>query len=131
MRFMFIYPNNTGNPKVPLGCMYLITILKNLGHEVAFFDMTFYGIDIEKHDINIRGRLLNFRPIDLEPWGVTYTKATKQEVFSELQDRVRAFAPDIIGVTLTEDTSLFGLEAMQAAKCAAPDAVMRRAGSSA
>jgi len=128
MRFMFIYPNNTGNPKVPLGCMYLITILKNLGHEVAFFDMTFYGIDIEKHDINIRGRLLNFRPIDLEPWGVTYTKATKQEVFSELQDRVRAFAPDIIGVTLTEDTSLFGLEAMQAAKCAAPDAVMMAGG---
>jgi len=122
VRIFFIYPNNTGNQKVPLGCVYLNTILRQLGHTVEFFDMTFFGIDIEKHDINIRGRLLNFRELDLAPWGVVHEHVSQEDAFTRLRQRALDFQPDVVAITLTEDTSLFGFECINEVHSVLPDA---------
>jgi anaerobic magnesium-protoporphyrin IX monomethyl ester cyclase len=116
-----IYPNSTGNTKVPLGITYLLTILKNAGHEVRLFDMTFYGIELEKHDIFVRGRFLNFKPIDLTPYGVTYQHATMADVDKDLASEINSFKPDLIGVSITEDTSKTGIHLAEVAKHAAPE----------
>jgi len=122
MRILFVYPNNTGNQKVPLGCVYLLTILKQLGHTVELFDMTFFGIDLQKHDINIRGKLLNFRQLDLEPWGVKHEHVSQAEAQARLRHKTEEFKPDVVAITLTEDTSLFGFECLQTAREAATKA---------
>ena len=98
MRFFMIYPNNTGNTRVPLGIIYLLTILKEEGHDIRLFDMTFYGIDIDKHHVHMRAKNLNFRPIDLTQYGVIYRKSTTEEVKSDLVEKVGQFRPDVIEI---------------------------------
>jgi anaerobic magnesium-protoporphyrin IX monomethyl ester cyclase len=116
-----VYPNVTGNTKVPLGIIYILTLLKQAGHEVRLFDMTFYGVELEKHDINVRGKFLNFMPIDLTPYGVTYKHATMADVEKDLAKEIKSFHPDLIGFTITEDTSGTGVRLADVAKHTAPD----------
>ncbi|MBF0553700.1 MAG: B12-binding domain-containing radical SAM protein [Nitrospirae bacterium] len=122
MKFLMVYPNSTGNTKIPLGVGYLLTILKTHGHDVRLFDMTFYGVEIEKNDFQIRGRNLNFRPIDMTPYGVVYKKATFNDIANDLKDEINTFKPDLIGFTLTEDTSMVALQFADIAKKALPTA---------
>lgn len=123
MKFLMIYPNSTGNRKVPVGVVYILTLLKQAGHEVKLFDATFYGVELEKNDIDIRGSYLQFRPLDLEPYGVVYSKSTITDVERDLAADVKEFQADVIGVTLTEDTSLFGLHLLSVAKKELPAAL--------
>lgn len=116
MKFLMIYPNSTGNTKVPLGILYILTLLKNQGHEVALFDMTTYGVDVNKHDIHIRGENLNFRPVELEPYGVVYKQATMKVVENDLVTKIQKFSPDVIGISITEDTSTVGLRLAEVCK---------------
>ena len=110
MKFLMIYPNNTGNSRVPLGIVYLLTILQQQGHDVRFFDMTFYGVDIDKHHVDMRAKNLNFQPLDLTPYGVIYRKSTFEEVKNDLIEEIDQYKPDVIGVNILEDTSMVGLE---------------------
>jgi radical SAM superfamily enzyme YgiQ (UPF0313 family) len=111
-----IYPNNTGWAKVPLGITYLLTILKRQGHDVKLFDMTFYGVDLDQHHGDRRARRLNYRPVDLAPYGVIHRRSTMEEVKSDLLQMVKQFKPDVIGVSITEDTCLVGLELADAVR---------------
>lgn len=124
MRFLMIYPNNTGNSRVPPGIVYLLTILKNHGHDVRLFDMTFYGVDLDYHHVHMRAANLNFREVSLEPYGVTYQNATMADVEKDLRSSIASFQPEVIGVSIVEDTSAVGLQLAQVARDAAPDAVI-------
>lgn len=105
-----IYPNNTGNARVPLGIVYLLTILREQGHDVRLFDMTFYGVDKDKHQVHMRAKNLNFRDIGLTEYGVTYKKSTMDEVKKDLVEEIKDFEPDVIGVSILEDTKEVGFE---------------------
>jgi hypothetical protein len=109
MKFLMIYVNDTSNTKVPLGILYLLAVLRNDGHTVRLFDTTKYAIELDKNDYAIRGRFLNFQTLDLEPYGVTFQKAAIQDVENDLIAAVSQFAPDLIGISIMEDTSLSGL----------------------
>jgi radical SAM superfamily enzyme YgiQ (UPF0313 family) len=104
-----LYPNDTGNAKVPLGILYILALLKRGGHEVSLFDITWYGLKLEKNDYTIRANYLNFQSLDLTPYGVTFELATIEYVEQRLQDHIHTFNPDIIGISITEDTSRTGL----------------------
>ena len=54
MKFLMIYPNSTGASRVPLGIVYLLTILKEQGHDVRLFDMTFYGVNVDNNYVDVR-----------------------------------------------------------------------------
>jgi len=110
MKFLMIYPNNTGNSKVPLGIIYLLTILREQGHSIRLFDMTFYGVDLDKHHVHMRAKNLNFRGIDLASYGVSYKKSTMEEVKKDLIEEIEQFKPDVIGVSILEDTSMVGFD---------------------
>jgi anaerobic magnesium-protoporphyrin IX monomethyl ester cyclase len=121
LRFLMVYPNSTGNTKVPLGIIYILTLLKQAGHEVRLFDMTFYGVELNKHDIHIRGKFLNFKPIDVEPYGVTYKHVTMSQVEKDLIKEIESFKPDLIGLSITEDTALMGIHLANVAKKSSPE----------
>ena len=116
VRFLMIYPNNTGWAKVPLGIVYLLTILKQQGHEVRLFDMTFYGVDLDQHHGDRRARRLNYRPVDLAPYGVVHQSCTMERVKSDLRQVVAEFKPDVIGLSIAEDTCLVGFELADAVR---------------
>ncbi|TRZ53937.1 MAG: radical SAM protein [Dehalococcoidia bacterium] len=105
MKFLMIYPNNTGNSRVPLGIIYLLTILRERGHSIRLFDMTFYDLDILANINIMRAKNLNFRAIDRTPYGVTYKKSTMEDVKNDLIEEIEQFRPDVIGVSIVEDTS--------------------------
>jgi radical SAM superfamily enzyme YgiQ (UPF0313 family) len=84
MKFLMVYPNNSGSARVPLGIMYLLTILKQCGHKAKLFDMTFYGLDVDKNFYRTRAKNLNFRELDLTPYGVTYKRSTQEQVTKEM-----------------------------------------------
>lgn len=108
MKFLMIYPNNTGASRVPLGIIYLLTILREQGHEVRLFDMTFYGVNVENNYVDVRSKNLNFQRIDLASYGVTYKQSTMEEVQNDLIEEVEQFRPDVVGVTISEETSPTG-----------------------
>lgn len=116
MRFLMIYPNNTGWAKAPLGIVYLLTILQKQGHDVRLFDMTFYGVDLDKHHGDRRAKRLNYRPVDLAPYGVVHKASTMEEVKSDLVEAIEQFEPDVIGVSIAEDTCLVGFELADTAR---------------
>jgi len=120
LKFLMVYPNSTGNTKIPMGIVYILTLLKRAGHQVRLFDMTFYGVELNKHDINIRGKFLNFKPIDVEPYGVKYRHVTMPDVEKDLVKEIESFQPDLIGLSITEDTALMGFRLARVAKKAAP-----------
>jgi len=116
MNFLMIYPNNTGASRVPLGIVYLLTILKEQGHNVKLFDMTFYGVNVDNNYVDVRSNNLNFRRIDLTPYGVVYKKSTMEEVKNDLIREIEQYKPDVIGVTISEETSSTGFILANAVK---------------
>ncbi|MCW3997875.1 MAG: B12-binding domain-containing radical SAM protein [Candidatus Bathyarchaeota archaeon] len=103
-----IYPNTTGASRVPLGIVYLLTILRKQGHSVKLFDMTFYGVNVNNNYVDVRSKNLNFKGINLTPYGVIYKKSSFEEVKRDLIEDIEQFEPDLIGVTISEETSPTG-----------------------
>jgi len=108
MNFLMIYPNTTGASRVPLGIVYLLTILREQGHSVKLFDMTFYGVNVNNNYVDVRSKNLNFKGIDLTPYGVVYKKSSMEDVTKDLIENIEKFKPDVIGVTISEETSPTG-----------------------
>ena len=42
MKIMFLYPNNDGYFRCPVGMTFLMTILAKEGHEIKLFDTTLW-----------------------------------------------------------------------------------------
>ena len=121
MRFLMFYVNDTSNTKVPMGIMYILSQLKKDGHVVSIFDNSKYGLELDINDHTLRGHMLNFQLLDLEPYGVTYEKMTMAKVDADIVEHIRTFKPDLIGISITEDTSRTGLHFADVCKRAAPD----------
>lgn len=124
MKFLMIYVNDTGNTKVPLGVLYILSLLKKEGHEVTLFDTSKYAINMEKNDYAIRGNFLNFMSLDLKPYGVTFENVTMAQVDQKLAAKISEFKPDLIGISVMEDTSETGLHFAEVCKRAAPRALV-------
>ena len=111
-----IYPNTTGASRVPLGIVYLLTILREQGHSVKLFDMTFYGVNVNNNYVDVRSKNLNFKGIDLTPYGVVYKKSSLEAAKNDLIEEIAQFKPDVIGVTISEETSPTGFMLANAVK---------------
>jgi len=121
MRFLMFYVNDTNNTKVPTGILTILTQLKKDGHEVSLFDNSKYGLEADRNDHTIRGHMLNFQLLDLEPYGVTIEKTTIEQVNKDIASHIKGFSPDIIGISITEDTSKTGLRFAGECKQVAPE----------
>jgi len=103
MRFLFVYPNEEGYGRIPLGIALLMTILKKEGHDVDLFDVTFVIQNANK-DTEMREEIGEVKVTDT---GYLYHKHSYEEIDQLFVDKIQDVAPDIIGFGIVEDNYLY------------------------
>jgi radical SAM superfamily enzyme YgiQ (UPF0313 family) len=99
-RILLVYPNLQMINLLPSNVSLLAACLKERGFAVDLFDTTFYPLE-EKSMDDRRAEFLQVRPADLSQYGIRY-KTTG--VFSDFRAKVKDFSPDLIAITMVEDT---------------------------
>ncbi len=109
-RVLFIYPNTEMATLVPINLSLLAPCLKQAGFEVELFDTTYYKWE----DINFEQKkveLLQLKPFSYEEKGVHYKEG---DMCEDLVRKVNEYKPDLIGITLVEDTYELGKRLLDA-----------------
>lgn len=104
-KVLLVYPNLQMINLLPGNIGILIANLKAQGHEVELFDATFYRIHDKSID-DIRADYLQVKPIDYSLYGIHYKK---EDVYSAFTSKVSTFDPDLIAITIVEDTKQLAL----------------------
>ena len=99
-KVLLVYPNLQMVNLMPTNIALLTACLKNAGMQVELFDTTLYKT-AEKSLDDIRVEHMQVRPFNLNEKGVSY-KTTN--VFSDFVRLVDRFKPDVIAVTVVDDT---------------------------
>ena len=104
-KVLFIYPNTMMATLLPLHLSTLSSCLKKECFQVKLFDTTYYKtekVSFEQKKVE----LLQIKKFNLEDGGITFKKT---DIFQDLNDLVDSYKPDLIGITLVEDTYKLGL----------------------
>jgi len=99
-KVLFVYPNTQMATLVPIHLSQLSACLKERSIEVELFDTTFYKTE----EINFEQKkveLLQIKPFDLGEKGIGFKQTDIEE---DLIKKVSEFKPDLIGITIVEDT---------------------------
>jgi len=99
-RVLLVYPNMQMVNLLPSNISILSACLKKAGVTVDLFDTTFYKTDEESVD-DKRVEYLQLRPFDYTQYGIRYKDT---DVFEDFALKVNQFRPDLIAVTVVEDT---------------------------
>lgn len=98
MKVLFVYPNEEGYPMIPLGPTILIGLLKNAGHDVRLFDLTFKVS--QKKDHIVREKTGMVQKVDpIKHWG----EVSEIDIFSSYEDEIRSFDPDLVCFSIVEN----------------------------
>ncbi len=111
-KVLFIYPNTEMATLVPINLSLLAPCLKQAGFEVDLFDTTYYNWE----DINFEQKkvdLLQLKPFSYKEKGVYYKET---DMYEDLVMKVDEYKPDLIAITLVEDTYDFGISLLNAIK---------------
>lgn len=115
MRILFLYPNMHGMNMLPSAIALFSSLLKNQGHEVELFDSTNWIIPGEEDfdSDKAKEKNLNVRPFDASKLNadIKYT-----DVFSDFEEKVKSFGPDLIAVSVTEDIYPIGIQLLRKIK---------------
>jgi anaerobic magnesium-protoporphyrin IX monomethyl ester cyclase len=109
-KILFIYPNTEMATLVPLNISILSSCLKNKGYEVSLFDTTYYKweeINFEQKKVE----LLQLKAFSYEDKGVYYKES---DMYQDLAKHVADYKPDLIAITLVEDTYDLGMSLLDA-----------------
>jgi len=99
-KILFIYPNTMMATLLPLNISLLSACLKKAGFQVELFDTTYYPteeVNFEKKKV----QLLQIKPYNLSEAGILFKKT---DIYEDLEQKVTKYQPDLIAVTLVEDT---------------------------
>ena len=111
-KVLFIYPNTEMATLIPINLSLLAPCLKKAGFEVDLFDTTYYKweeINFEQKKVD----LLQLKPFSYEEKGVYYKDT---DMYEDLAKKVSEYKPDLIGITLVEDTFELGISLLDAIK---------------
>lgn len=111
-KVLLVYPNLQMVNLLPSNIASLASCLKNEGIDVRLFDTTLYQT-AEKSVDEIRVENMQLRPFNLSSKGVSYKNA---DVFVDFKRLVAEYAPDIIGISATDDTFGLGIELVSSVK---------------
>ncbi|MFC1823052.1 B12-binding domain-containing radical SAM protein [Thermodesulfobacteriota bacterium] len=100
MKVLFIYPNEMMLNPPPVSIGILNAVLKDAGFEVALFDTTFYPTFSQTSD-KAKETNLQVRPFDYGERGVSLKET---DLFDDLQNKLEAFLPDLIAISILEPT---------------------------
>lgn len=97
-KLLFVYPNKEGYPIIPLGISILSGILKNAGHKVELFDVTFMVPTRSDHDA--REKTMVVKKVDVERyWG----KGDSFNIEEEFRRKMLSCNPDLIAFSVVEN----------------------------
>ena len=99
-KVLFIYPNTMMATLVPIHISLLSACLKEKGIESALFDTTYYKTE----EVNFEEKkveLLQIKPFNLNDKGVGFKQT---DIHEDLAEKIREYQPDLIGITMVEDT---------------------------
>lgn len=99
-RVLLIYPNTMMATLLPLNISILAAALKQAGIAVRLFDTTYYPTEAKNFEQK-KVELLQIKPFDFGAAGVLM-KTT--EMHQDLKLELAAYPPDLVGITLVEDT---------------------------
>jgi radical SAM superfamily enzyme YgiQ (UPF0313 family) len=108
-KVLLIYPNTMMATLIPMSISNLYSSLKENGVTVKLFDTTYYRTE-EKSFEDRRVELLQIRKFDLSEGGVQFKET---DIYEDLHNMVADFHPDLIGITLVEDTYPLGLKLLK------------------
>ena len=111
-RVLFIYPNTMMATLVPIHISLLSSCLKEKGFRVDLFDTTYYEteeISFEQKKVD----LLQIKPFDWSRKGVGFKKT---DMYQDLAKKVADYRPDLIGITIVEDTYNLSLSLLKSIK---------------
>lgn len=111
-RVLFIYPNTMMATLVPIHISLLSSCLKEKGFQVDLFDTTYY----ETEDISFEQKkveLLQIKPFDWSRKGVDFKKT---DINEDLAEKIADYQPDLIGITIVEDTYALSLSLLKSVK---------------
>jgi len=112
IKVLFIYPNTMASTLVPINLSQLSACLKNKGFEVELFDTTFYKTEKLSSEQK-RVELLQIKPFNLADKGIILKET---DVCEDLRKKIAGFKPDLIGITLVEDTLQLARSLLRAVK---------------
>jgi len=108
-KVLFIYPNTEMQTLVPINLSLLSSCLHEVGIDVRLFDTTYYKweeITFEQKKVE----LLQLKPFNYEEKGIRYKNS---DMYEDLKDAVSEYKPDLVAITLVEDTYDLGLSLLQ------------------
>jgi anaerobic magnesium-protoporphyrin IX monomethyl ester cyclase len=108
-RVLLVYPNLQMVNLLPSNISILSACLKEKGFKVDLFDTTFYKVE-EKSIDERRVEYLQVRPFNLEAYGIKYKDG---DVYEDFVAKVNSFKPDLIAITIVEDTLPLSLAMLQ------------------
>lgn len=111
-KVLFIYPNTEMATLVPINLSLLAPCLRQAGFEVDLFDTTYYNweeINFEQKKVE----LLQLKPFSYKEKGVYYKET---DMYDDLRKKVNEFKPNLIAITLVEDTYELGMSLLNAIK---------------
>lgn len=112
-RILLIYPNTMMATLLPMNISILSSTLKHAGFQVKLFDTTYYKTE----EINFEQKkveLLQIKPFDLSTYGILFKNS---DIYDDLKKAITDYKPDLIGITLVEDTYDLGKKILQAVRC--------------
>jgi len=112
LKVLFLYPNTEMATLVPINLSLLAPCLQQKGFDVELFDTTYYKweeINFEQKKVD----LLQLKPFSYEDKGVYYKET---DMYEDLKNKVEDYKPDLIAITLVEDTFDLGLSLLNAIK---------------
>jgi len=108
-KILLIYPNTMMATLLPLHVSILSACLKEKGFQVELFDTTYYKTE-EKSFEEKKVELLQVKKFNLENGNIRF-KVT--DIYGDLNQKVESYKPDLIGITMVEDTYKLGLSLLK------------------
>ncbi len=99
MKILFLYPNFGGYGKIPIGMALVMTILKNQGHEIDLFDVSFIISDRNFNDEQME-RVKAVKETDTSEF---YNYHSHDQIDELFKSKIKSFSPDLVLASIVED----------------------------
>ena len=113
MKVLFIYPNTYGMNMLPPAIALFSALLKQEGHKVEIFDLTYYATDFGIDSDGSKMENLNVVPFDMGAKGIRLKSADWKK---DINDQISRFQPDLIAISSTEDMWELAMKVMEEIK---------------
>jgi radical SAM superfamily enzyme YgiQ (UPF0313 family) len=100
LKVLFIYPNTMMANLIPINLSILYPVLTSKGFQVELFDTTHYRTE-DKSFEEQRVEILQLKSFTMEDKGVSFINS---DIHDDLVKTVQKFKPNLIAVTLVQDT---------------------------